>query len=155
MTLSKEHRDYSIYIAKYLGVALIAGSVVHVGTLEADAIRYVILGCIGLILMITGSIYEAREKNQAVDMKYILLVTGLSFGTGFLSGGIQHYLDNPGYAGMLLGIGLVLAYITFFIKEKYILSRKSIVVVSLIAFVIVITSVFLIDTLLLGASHTH
>ena len=35
----KENKKYVIYLAKYLGVALISGSVVHIGTLGGSSGR--------------------------------------------------------------------------------------------------------------------
>jgi uncharacterized membrane protein len=112
MKLNTEHNAFFTYIAKYLGVALIAGSVVHIGTLQNGVTRYVVLIAIGLILTILGNLKEAKEHGQKINLNYFLIITGLSFATGFLSGGIQHYLDNPSYAGVLLGIGIVITYIT-------------------------------------------
>lgn len=142
--ISKENSNFIIYILKYLGIALIAGSVVHVGTLSVGTTRYIILAVIGLFLMIIGNILESKQKGERINIKYLGLVTSLSLTTGFLSGGIQHYLDNPSYAGYLLGIGLIGTYITFFLKEKGLLKLKNIILVSGIGIVIILTSVYLV-----------
>lgn len=124
-----ENKEFLTYIAKYLGVALIAGSVVHIGTLENRTTRYFVLALVGLVLMLAGNIAEARQTNKKINLTFFVNVVGLSFATGFLSGGVQHYLDNPYYASYLLAIGLLVTYLTFFWKEKLLLTRKNALVV--------------------------
>ncbi len=144
--MSKENSDFIVYVLKYLGIALIAGSVVHVGTLDIGTTRYIILAIIGLVLMAIGNTLESKQKGERINMKYLGLVTSLSLTTGFLSGGIQHYLDNPSYAGYLLGIGFIGTYITFLLKEKVLLKIKNIILVSSISIIVVLISVFLIPS---------
>lgn len=128
--MRKENKEFLTYITKYLGVALIAGSVVHIGTLDNGTTRYFVLALIGLALMLAGNIIEAIQTNTKINGKYFINIIGLSFATGFLSGGVQHYLDNPYYASFLLGIGLLVAYLTFFWKEKLPLLGKNVIVVA-------------------------
>lgn len=138
--MSPEHKKYFIYIIKYLGVALIAGSVVHVGTLHNGTTRYIVLGIAGLLLMVLGNLIEAKQNGEKINMKYLAIITGLSLATGFLSGGIQHYLDNPGYAGYLLATGLLFSYIIFFMKDKIKVAARNVCVVALISILILIIS---------------
>ncbi len=139
--ISKENNNFVIYVLKYLGIALIAGSVVHVGTLDIGTTRYIILAIIGLFLMTVGNILESKQKGERINIKYLGLVTSLSLTTGFLSGGIQHYLDNPSYAGYLLGIGLIGTYITFFLKEKTVLKTKDVILILAMSIAIVLISI--------------
>jgi hypothetical protein len=46
-----------------------------------------------------------------------MLAILLSFGTGMLSGGIQHYPDNPAYGSILLSLGLILTFISLSYKD--------------------------------------
>lgn len=147
-----QNNNFIIYVLKYLGVALIAGSVVHVGTLQNGTIRYVVLGIVGLCLMILGNILESKQKNEPINIKYLGLITALSLTTGFLSGGIQHYLDNPSYAGYLLGVGTIGTYITFVLKEKSVLNAKKILLVLLVSVLIVVFSTQLMPQ---GISDHH
>lgn len=153
MRITTEHNALITYLAKYLGVALIAGSVVHIGTLQNGVTRYVILIIIGLIMTLVGNLKEARANGQQINVSYFVVITLLSFATGFLSGGIQHYLDNPSYAGILLGIGLVVTYVTFCIKEHYQLKRTNIAIVIILALACILFSHFVIDDTLLGDDH--
>lgn len=141
--MRKENKEFLIYIAKYLGVALIAGSVVHIGTLDNGTTRYFVLALIGLVLMLAGNIAEAKQTNQKINLKFFLSIIALSFATGFLSGGVQHYLDNPPYASYLLSIGLLVAYIAFFMKDKVSLTGKNVAVVSVISLLLLFSSQFI------------
>ena len=105
MKITQDNKNYLVYIAKYLGVALISGSVVHIGTLQNGVMRYIVLMGIGMVLMMLGNIVEAKQLGNKINTKFLMVITGLSLATGFLSGGVQHYLDNPIYAGYLLAIG--------------------------------------------------
>lgn len=153
MDINKSHYAFFTYIAKYLGVALIAGSVVHIGTLQNGVTRYVVLIGTGLILTIIGNIKEAKEHGQKINLNYFLIITGLSFATGFLSGGIQHYLDNPSYAGILLGIGIIITYVTFFLKDKFKIEKKNLAVVVILAILFMLFSHYVMDNTLLGEDH--
>ncbi len=151
--MSNENKNFLIYIGKYLGVALIAGSVVHIGALQNGFGRYIVLMIIGLILMLIGNVLEAKQNGQKINLDYLLLITGLSFATGFISGGIQHYLDNPSYAGILLGIGLVGTYLTYFIKERAVLKTKNIFILAIFSFLLILFSVYIMDDTLLGENN--
>lgn len=153
MKINIEHNAFFTYIAKYLGVALIAGSVVHIGTLQNGVARYVALIVVGLILTLIGNLKEAKEHGQKINAYYFLTITGLSFATGFLSGGIQHYLDNPSYAGLLLGLGIIITYITFFLKDKFKIDKKNLVVVITLAVLFMLFSHYVMDNTLLGEDH--
>lgn len=153
MEINKSHNAFFTYIAKYLGVALIAGSVVHIGTLQNGVTRYVVLIGIGLILTIIGNIKEAKEHGQKINLNYFLIITGLSFATGFLSGGIQHYLDNPSYAGILLGLGIIITYVTFFLKDRFKIEKRNLAFVVILAILFMLFSHYVMDNTLLGEDH--
>ncbi len=147
MQISNDNKHYLTYLVKYMGVALIAGSVVHIGTLQNGFTRYLILGVIGLVLMIVGNTIEAKQNGQKIDLNYLLILTGLSFATGFLSGGIQHYLDNPVYAGYLLSIGIFVSYLTYFWKNKLKLNPRNVAVVFIFSVSLLLLSNYVIKDL--------
>ncbi len=154
--MSYENRKYLVYLAKYLGVGLISGSAVHIGTLDAGIARYGILMIVGVFLMLLGNISEAKQIGEKINAKFLLIVISLSVSTGFLSGGVQHYLDNPVYAGYLLAIGAVVAYVTFFLKDQITIKKRDIFVVILVALAILFVSNFLMhDFVPHGQSDTH
>jgi hypothetical protein len=144
MNISTDNKSFLIYIGKYLGVALIAGSVVHIGTLENAFFRYILLGVIGLFLMVLCSILEERQKGQDINLRFLSVIIGLSFATGFLSGGVQHYLDNPLYAGFLLSVGFFVAYITYFWNENLTLKKKNVFIVLVISLLFLYFSNFIL-----------
>jgi len=151
--MSQENKKYLVYLAKYLGVALISGSVVHIGTLNSSgATRYAILMIVGVVLMLIGNISEAKQIGVKINSKFLLIIVSLSIATGFLSGGVQHYLDNPVYAGYLLAIGVVVAYITFFLKDGITIKTKDVFIVILIAITILFVSYFLMSEMI---PHSH
>jgi len=143
MEISLENKKYLVYLAKYLGVALISGSVVHIGTLSGGITRYAVLMVIGVILMLLGNIAEAKQTGVKINLKFLLIIASLSVATGFLSGGVQHYLDNPVYAGYLLAIGVVVAYVAFFFKDHTTIKKRDFFVVVLVALGILFASNFL------------
>lgn len=147
--MRKENKEFLTYIAKYLGVALIAGSVVHIGTLDNGTTRYFVLALIGLVLMLAGNIAEAKQTNQKINFKFFMSIIALSFATGFLSGGVQHYLDNPTYASYLLSIGLLVSYVAFFIKDKINLSVKNTITVAIISLALLF-SPYILNNELIG-----
>lgn len=147
------NKAFLTYIARYLGVALIAGSIVHIGTLQNGVFRYIVLIILGLIMTLFGNIQEAKEHGQKINLYYLLIITGLSFATGFLSGGIQHYIDNPSYAGLLLGAGILVTYITFFLKEKIYPKTRNVALVALFAIALVLFSHFIMDVALRGTDY--
>lgn len=155
MKISKPNETYLVYLVKYLGVALISGSVVHIGTLQNGFTRYLLLGFVGVALMIIGNIIEAKQNGQKINLNYLLIITGLSFATGFLSGGVQHYMDNPTYAGYLLSIGLFVSYITFFLKDKLKISKNDIVLVFIISIAIFFLSNYVVSDYISDSHQEH
>ncbi|MCX8513762.1 MAG: hypothetical protein ORN26_01895 [Candidatus Pacebacteria bacterium] len=153
MKISKDNNSFIIYIAKYIGVALIAGSVVHIGTLNNGIMRYVILIVIGLIFVIFGNLKEAKDIGQKINLRYFFILIILASATGFLSGGVQHYIDNPLYAGILLGIGLIFAYITFFLKDGMKMQKGNIIFVMILSIFIIIFSYYFRDRLVADGGH--
>jgi uncharacterized membrane protein len=103
-------------------------------------------------MMLAGNIAEARENNQKIDVNYFINIIGLSFATGFLSGGVQHYLDNPVYASFLLGIGLIVSYVTFFRRDQ---SEQKITHIALVAAIslVLMFSGYLLTSGLLDSIH--
>lgn len=153
--MTESSKKFIIYLTSYLGVALIGGSIVHVGAFDDHSTRYVILGIIGLVLMIIGSVFEAQTNKEALSIKYFAIVTALAVATGFLSGGIQHYLDDPIYAGYLLAIGLVVAYVTFAGKYNLPTSKRGLLAVTATALAIVLISNTILHDAVPHGGDTH
>jgi hypothetical protein len=95
---------YIHYVALYLGVALTGGSVVHLPLAPG---RYLLIGCIGVIVFIVASMADARRRHAtAVEGenaslgRYVGWSVVLSVGLGMLSGSIQHFLHDGMAAGL-------------------------------------------------------
>ena len=107
------NRAFISHLARYVGVGLISGSIVHAGTLGGSGIRYVVLILVGIIAFGVGTYLENRDQKIKNISKYISMSIIISVGTGMVSGGTQHYLDGPYFAAGLISIGLLIAYISF------------------------------------------
>jgi multidrug transporter EmrE-like cation transporter len=108
---------YIIHLCKYLGIALVSGSIVHAGTLGGSNIKYFGLIVVGIFLTVVGNYLEYEVKNIKVGAKILLLAILLSFGTGMLSGGIQHFSDNPSYSAALLALGAIVTFFSLALKD--------------------------------------
>jgi hypothetical protein len=155
--MTDSNKKFLIYLTSYLGVALVGGSIVHMGTLDINSSRYITLAFIGIGLMIVGNILEAQINKEIVGIKYFSIAAALAIATGFLSGGIQHYLDDPIYAGYLLAIGVVVAYITFMSKYHLQKTTRGLLTAVVIALLIVLTSNTIVHEAVPhgGATHQH
>ncbi len=122
------------HTCKYLGIALVSGSIVHAGTLGGSFVKYIGLIITGIFLTVLGNYLEYKIKNIKVGVNIFLLAIMLSFGTGMLSGGIQHYTDNPAYGSVLLSLGLIITFISLAYKDfAKVISKKSILIVFVIS----------------------
>jgi type III secretory pathway component EscS len=156
--MTESSKKFLVYLTSYLGVALIGGSIVHVGTLDAHSTRYIVLGIVGFMLMIVGSILEAQAQKEPLNLKFFGITTALAVSTGFLSGGVQHYLDNPIYAGYLLAIGLVVAYVAFVHKYHFAISSRAMVTALVLGVMIIVFSNTVLHDVIpheVGGGHQH
>jgi len=130
---------FLIHVSKYLGIALVSGSIVHAGTLGGSSLKYVSLIATGIFLTVLGNYLEYKIKNIQVGWNILFLAILLSFGTGMLSGGIQHYSDNPAYSSILLSLGLIVTFISLGYKDfEKVITQKSIIAIAIISLAIYI-----------------
>lgn len=116
------------YLFLFVGMGLVAGSVVHFG--ETDQIpRFLAIGILGMVIFVVGSYIQESllntnnlQKEGAV--KYVLYSLLLAIGIGMISGGTQHFLDFPTYASYLLPVGFLLALIAYVLRNNLNLTRK-------------------------------
>ena len=127
-------KAFTSHILRYVGVGLISGSIVHIGTLGGGITQYVVLITLGIIAFITGTILE--KGRGSITLNFIIVSVLLSIGVGMVSGGTQHYLDGPVYASFLLPFGLLLGYIMFILsKDKKELKTQKVIVATILALV--------------------
>jgi len=126
-------KSFVSHILCYVGVGLISGSIVHIGTLSGNETRYIVLIVLGIITFIIGTIL--KKGNTTIGLTYILISVALAIGVGMVSGGTQHYLDGPVYASFLIPFGLLLAYITYvFLEKKDQLNQKKVIIMTILSF---------------------
>lgn len=118
---------FMTYLFLFVGMGLVAGSVVHFG--QTDQIsRFLTIGCVGMALFVIGSYIQERLNGKALKqegvLQYILYSLLLAVGIGMISGGTQHFLDFPVYASYLLPIGFLLALIAYVLRNQLSLSHK-------------------------------
>lgn len=134
-TITKQtvEKAYVSHILRYVGVGLISGSIVHMGTLGGGSTRYVVLIVMGIVAFITGTLLEKRESQNSLTA-FIVVSVIMSIGVGMVSGGTQHYLDGPIYAAFLIPIGVVVGYFAFLFRDyKSEITTKRIVFMVVIA----------------------
>lgn len=120
---------YVLYVALYLGVALTSGSIVH---LPLAPVRYLIIGGIGVIIFILASVADARHRHlsglegpSGSLGRYVGWSVLLSIGLGMLSGSIQHFIDFPYYAAVLIPLGVLVSLAAYIGRERLSLPRPA------------------------------
>lgn len=131
------HESFFSHMARYVGVGLISGSVVHAGTLGGETLKYVVLIALGVILFTAGILVEHKGERIKNLLGFVLISVVVSIGTGMVSGATQHYLDGPKVGAILLSVGLLLAYIAFAWRDyKNLFTFKRIAGAVLISFIL-------------------
>lgn len=130
-------KAFTSHVLRYVGVGLISGSIVHIGTLGGGITHYAVLIALGIFAFIMGTILE--EGRGAITFNFIIISVLLSIGVGMVSGGTQHYLDGPVYASFLLPLGLLLGYIMFVLREdKKELKLRKVVIATISALLLLV-----------------
>jgi hypothetical protein len=83
----------------------------------------------GLILFSSGSfvnefVIDKKEASLGRVIRLILVSLTLAIGIGMISGGISHFKESPTYVSYLIPLGIVISFISFTIKNGYILKGK-------------------------------
>jgi len=126
-------KAYISHLLRYVGVGLISGSIVHVGTLGGGHTLYAVLIALGIISFIVGTLLEKQDSESSLPA-FIGISVMLSIGVGMVSGGTQHYLDGPVYAAFLIPIGVAVGYLAFLWRDyKSEITLKRILVMSVVA----------------------
>ena len=108
-----------------------------------NAVRYSIILVCGLILYISGTIFNeiVVNKNKLSFMEITKLVAvslSLAIGIGMISGGISHFKESPKYVSYLIPTGIMLSSISFTIKNNFKLDKQSKVKLSVVLVIIVL-----------------
>lgn len=136
-SMQKPEYSYVSHILRYVGVGLVSGSIVHAGTLGGGSLKYIVLIILGIAAFTIGTLMEHRQKFDKHLLLFILISTVVSIGTGMVSGGTQHYLDDPLFASIILPLGLFLGYVAFLVRDfKETISFKRITIAFIGAFIL-------------------
>lgn len=151
--------SFAYYLSLYLSIALIGGSIVH---MPINPVRFSIIGVIGLAMFAVASYVEVQRKRKSGDLSmsighYLGLSFALSLGLGMLSGAIQHYLDAPQYASILIPLGFILAFTSYGIREKHLNPQtdKLIIAATITAALLIGAGLFYIAPILEHLRHDH
>ena len=129
------HESFFSHMARYVGVGLISGSVVHAGTLGGASSKYITLIIMGALLFSVGTMIQHKGEKINKLLSYVLISVIISFGTGMVSGATQHYLDSPSFGAVLLSLGLLIAYVSFVWQEyRHSFTIKRILLAILVTF---------------------
>ena len=160
-------QKYAAFIALFIGTGFMAGSIVHFG--EGVTTWDVSVLVLGIILFVIGSYIQEKERGGenlvgGKFLPFILLSSVLSLGVGMASGGVQHFIDTPGYSAVLIPLGLAIGYVSYSVRERFSFTsiEWTIAIISAIAFALigwkflVFANTLIPDSLRVGhGSHGH
>lgn len=110
-TIGDLFAQYGKYVALFVGAGLISGSVVH---FPLAPVRYAIIGAVGaLVFAIASVVSELGDRDPLRLLRVALSSLALALGIGMISGGIQHFMDIPQRAAVLIPLGVVLSLAAF------------------------------------------
>ena len=106
------------YLAYFVGVSFQSGGIVHY---SIDPSRYGLLIVIGAVVFLVGAVASdlidegslLRRSGPLGFVQFIVSSLVLSIGVGMIGGSVQHFLDIPKKAPLLIGMGIVLSAIGF------------------------------------------
>lgn len=129
---------YLVYIIYFLGIGMTSSGIV---LMPFNAVRYSIILGIGLSLFIAGSVFnevviDKRNLSILQSMRLILLSLTLAIGIGMISGGISHFKESPTYVSFLIPLGIIISFVSFTLKNNFILTKKQIFLTCLLLIVI-------------------
>lgn len=144
---------YLVYIIYFLGIGMTSSGIV---LMPFNVVRYSIILGIGLSLFIAGSVFnevviDNHHLSAIESFKLVLLSLTLAIGIGMISGGISHFKESPTYVSYLIPLGLIISFISFTVKNNFVLTRKE----KLIIFTaVIILAIIIFIVLSVAASHT-
>lgn len=108
-----------------------------------NAVRYSIILVCGLILYISGTIFNEivvnKKKLSFMEVAKLVAVSlSLAIGIGMISGGISHFKESPKYVSYLIPTGIMLSSISFTIKNNFKLDKQSKIKLSVVLVIIVL-----------------
>lgn len=116
---------YVNYVLLFLGMGLISGAIVH---MPVDPFKYTLIMLVGAAMFgfasFINDLKDRDDLSTSAMVRSLLYSLLLSVGIGMMSGGIQHFSDNPAYSAMLIPIGFGVSLFSFVLKHNQRLSVK-------------------------------
>ncbi len=117
---------YMIYVIYFLGIGMVSSGIV---LMPFNYVRYSIILATGLILFSSGSyinefVIDKKEASLGKVIHLIVVSLTLAIGIGMISGGISHFKESPVYVSYLIPLGIVVSFISYTIKNGYVLNKK-------------------------------
>lgn len=137
---SRRHvAPYLGYVGYFVGAGLISGGIVHY---PLDPARYAKVAIAGIVVFLAATVLnEVLLPGVRPSLRAMTRIVGaallLSVGIGMLSGGIQHFMDFPARAAMLIPAGLVVSFVAYVVKHA---SRRRLVLARLGLVVLVVAA---------------
>lgn len=132
--------SYLVYVIYFLGIGLVSSGIV---LMPFNAVRYSIILVCGLILYISGTIFNEivvnKKKLSFMEVtKLVIISLSLAIGIGMISGGISHFKESPKYVSYLIPTGIMVSSISFTIKNNYKLDKQRKIKLSVALLIIVL-----------------
>lgn len=116
---------YVTYVLLFLGMGLISGSIVH---MPVDPVKYTLIMLVGAAMFgfasFINDLKDHGDMGTGAVVRSLIYSLLLSVGIGMVSGGIQHFSDNPAYSATLIPIGFGVSLFSFVLKHNPRLSVK-------------------------------
>jgi uncharacterized membrane protein len=117
---------YLVYVIYFLGIGMVSSGIV---LMPFNHVRYSIILSIGLLLFITGSVFnelviDKRHLSISESIKLIIVSLTLAIGIGMISGGISHFKESPRYVSYLVPLGIVISFVSFTVKSNIQVNKK-------------------------------
>jgi len=126
-SLLKPISRYLAFVGMFVGAGFIAGSIVHLGEgINTWDVSVLIVGVLFFLAStcVQEFVFNKQSYKDLEVVQFILYSIVLALGVGMASGGVQHFVDTPGYSSFLIPTGLGLGVIAFFLKERVVFTPK-------------------------------
>ena len=112
---------YLGYVGYFVGAGLISGGIVHQ---PLDPARYTTIALAGVVVFLGATVLNEFflapvRPTGSRAVRLIVASLALSVGIGMLSGGIQHFLDFPQRAAVLIPVGVVLSFLAYVARNGH------------------------------------
>lgn len=138
--MKKIYYKYLVYIIYFLGIGMTSSGIV---LMPFNAVRYSIILVTGLSLFIASSLFnevviDNHNLSAIQSIKLIILSLTLAIGIGMISGGISHFKESPVYVSYLIPLGIIISFISFTLKNNFIMPKKERIIIYSIIIILAI-----------------